>query len=177
MTRSGKVNSRQAGTCPKAAGRLYDRYIDAIGAMMKPIHVLPVLLATLLLQTVHADPIYKSVDSAGNVTYSSTPPEGVKAEKVDVPPPPSEEETRQAKERMKQAEEQASEMENTRLEQQAREQARADEEARQREAQQPVVIQQPVYIPQQGYYPPIQGRPPLPRPPAPPVRPVNPVPR
>jgi len=176
MIRSGTANTRRVGVHLKAARQLYDRCIDAIGAMMKPIHVLPVLLATLLLQTAHADPVYKSVDSAGNVTYSSTPPAGVKAEQVDVPPPPTEEETRQAKERMKQAEEQVSEMENTRLEQQAREQARAAEEARQREVQQPVVIQQPVYVPQQGYYPPVQGRPPLPRPPAPPVRPVRPVP-
>jgi hypothetical protein len=164
------------GHALKAARQLYDRRIDAIGAMMKPIRVLPLLLATLLLPTAYADQVYKSVDSAGNVTYSSTPPEGVKAERVDVPPPPTEEETRQAKERVKQAEEKAGEMENIRLEQQAREEARAAEEARQREVQQPVVIQQPVYVPQQGYYPPVQGRPPLPRPPAPPVRPVRPVP-
>jgi hypothetical protein len=132
--------------------------------MMKPIRVLPLLLSTLLLQTAHADAIYKSVDSAGNVTYSSTPPEGVKSQRLDVSPPPTEEETRQAKQRVKQAEEQVGEMENIRLEQQAKEQARAAEEARQRQAQQPVVIPQPVYVPQQGYYPPVQARPPANRP-------------
>jgi Domain of unknown function (DUF4124) len=139
--------------------------------MMKPIHVLPWLLAALLLQTAHADPIYKSVDSAGNVTYSSTPPKGVKAERVDVPPPPTEEETRKAMERVKQADERASELESSRLEQEAKERARADEEARQREAQKPVVIHQPVYVPQPVYYPPLQRRPPSVLPPAPPVRP------
>jgi hypothetical protein len=144
--------------------------------MMKSFHVLPWLLATLLLQTAHADPIYKSVDSAGNVTYSSTPPGGVKAEKVDVPPPPTEDETRQAAERVKQAEERASELESSRLEQEAKERARAAEEraraaeeARQREAQKPVVIHQPVYVPQ--YYPPMQKRPPSTVPPALPARP------
>ena len=143
---------------------------------MNPIHVLPWLLAILPLQAAHADPIYKSVDSAGNVTYSSTPPAGVKAEKVEVPPPPTEEETRQAMERVKQAEEHASELESSRLEQQAREQARAAEEARQREAQKPIVIQQPVYQPQPYYYPPMRRLPPLPPPPPPPVRPVRPLP-
>jgi len=155
---------------------VYERCIDAIGVMMNHLHVWPLLLATLLLQTAHADPIYKSVDSAGNVTYSSTPPAGVKAEKVDVPPPPTEEDTRQATERVKQAEERASEMESNRLEQQAREQARAAEEARQREAQKPIVIQQPVYQPQPYYYPPMRRLPPLPPPPPPPVRPVRPLP-
>jgi len=132
--------------------------------MMKPIRVLPLLLATLLLQTAHADTIYKSVDSAGNVTYSSTPPEGVKSQRLDVLPPPTEEEVRQAKARVKQAEEKSGEMENIRLEQQAKEQARAAEQAQQREAQQPVVIQPPVYVPQRGYYPPVQARPPVNRP-------------
>lgn len=128
---------------------------------MKAIHVLPGLLAMLLLQAAHADPIYKSVDSAGNVTYSSMPPEGAKAEQVDLPPPPSENEVRRAEQQMKQDEQQASDMEKIRLEQQAREQARADEEARQQQqAQPPVVIQQPVYVPQQGYYPPVLVRPP-----------------
>jgi hypothetical protein len=144
--------------------------------MMNHVQVLPLLLATLLLGTAHADPIYKSVDSAGNVTYSSTPPAGVKAEKVDVPPPPTEEDTRQAMERVKQAEERASDLESSRLEQEAKERARAAEEARQREAQKPVVIQQPVYVPQPVYYPPIQRRPPSTLPPAPPAKPVRPQP-
>jgi hypothetical protein len=144
---------------------------------MNHVHVLPLLLATLLLQAAHADPIYKSVDSAGNVTYSSTPPAGVKVEKVDVPPSPTEEETRQATERMKQVEKRASEMESSRLEQQAKEQAREAEEARQREAQNPVVIQQPAYAPQPGYYPPIPRMPPSTLPSAPPGGPARPQPR
>ena len=137
---------------------------------MNHAHVLPLLLA-LLLPTAYADSIYKSVDREGNVTYSSTPPAGVKAQKVELPPPPTEDETRQATERIKQQAELASEMERSRLEQEAREQARADEEARQREAQKPIVIEKPVYVPQPVYYPPVPTRPRPPRPPMPPVKP------
>jgi len=137
---------------------------------MNHTYVLPLLLA-LLLPTAYADLIYKSVDSEGNVTYSSTPPAGVKAQKVELPPPPTEDETRQATERIKQQAELASEMERSRLEQEAREQARADEEARQREAQKPIVIEKPVYVPQPVYYPPVPTRPRPPRPPLPPVKP------
>jgi len=116
-------------------------------------YIYSLLLAALVCQPASADPIYKWVDSTGQVTYSSTPPPGrVKAEKVALPPPPSEEEIRQAKDRVKRIEEQAREMESQRLEQEARE----AEEARLRKEQQPqpLVIEKPVYVPQPIYYPP-----------------------
>ncbi len=44
-----------------------------------------------------ADAVYKSVDGAGNVTYSSTPPGGsVHSENLAVPPPPTPEQQQEA---------------------------------------------------------------------------------
>jgi hypothetical protein len=139
------------------------------------------LFAVLVWQPVQADPIYKWVDSAGQVTYSSTPPPaGAQAEKMEVAPPPTGEEIRQARERAKRVEAQGRELENKRLEQEA---AREAEETRLRELQatqppvvieKPIVIEKPVYIPQPAYYPPVNERPPGSPPPRP--RPV-PLPR
>jgi len=133
--------------------------------MISP-YTFPLLLAVLVCQPAAAEPIYKWVDSKGRVTYSSTPPPGgVKANQVKMAPPPSEEEIKQAEDRLKRTKEHASEMESQRLKQEAKE----AEEARLREAQQPqppVATEKPVYAPQPGYYPPaIKLRPPLiPRP-------------
>lgn len=137
--------------------------------MISP-HSLSFLLAVLVCQPAGADSLYKWVDSTGQVTYSSTPPPaGVKAEKVKVLQPPSDEDIKQAEERVKRTKEQASELENKRLDQEAKE----AEEARLREAQQPeppIVIEKPVYVPQPIYYPPAhRPRPPVgprPHPPA-----------
>jgi hypothetical protein len=119
------------------------------------------LLALLVWQAAYAQPIYKSVDSAGQITYSSTPPPaGTKAKRIEVAPPPSEEEIRQARERTRRVEEQALELENKRLEQEA---AREAEEARLREMQPPQppeVIKKPDYMRQPIYYPPVIERPP-----------------
>ena len=118
--------------------------------------VLPLLLAVLAWQTAQATPIYKWVDSAGHVTYSSTPPPaGAKAQKLQVPPQPTAEEIRDAEARAKRMQEQASELEARRREQEARE----AEEARLRAMQSPpapVVIEKPVYVPQPVYYPPVR---------------------
>jgi hypothetical protein len=139
--------------------------------MISP-RVFSLIFAALACSSAAADPVYKSVDSAGNVTYSSTPPKGGKAEKVDVPPPPTEAETQQAEERKKKAEEMSSEMEAQRREKEAAQAAKEAEEARLREAQKPpVVIETPVYAPQ-PYYPPSDGRYPV----LPPARPL-PMPR
>jgi len=124
--------------------------------MISP-RVLPLLFAALASTPALADALYKSVDSAGNVTYSSTPPPaGAKAEKLDLPPPPTEAETRQAEEQMKKTEEMSSEMETARREKEAAQAAKEAEDARLREAQkpvQPIVIETPVYVPQPDYYP------------------------
>jgi hypothetical protein len=121
------------------------------------------LLALLPWQPVHAAPIYKWVDSAGQVTYSSTPPPaGVQTEKVEMAPPPTEAQIQEAKERARRDEEQARELEKARLEQEAARQAE-EERLREMQAQQPIVIEKPVYIPQPLYYPPDVQRPrPLP---------------
>lgn len=126
--------------------------------MISP-YAFPLLLAGLLWQPAHAAPLYKWVDSAGQVTYSShPPPDGAKAEKVTVPPQPTAEEVRQTAERVKRIEEQASELEDQRRQQEARE----AEEARLHALQSPpapVVIEQPVYLPQPLYYPPVMKPP------------------
>ncbi|MBS1132771.1 MAG: hypothetical protein H6R16_3773 [Proteobacteria bacterium] len=147
--------------------------------MMISPYAFSLLLAGLAGQPAYAEPLYKWVDSTGQVTYSSTPPlAGVKAEKVKVLQPPSDEDIKQAEERVKRTEEQASELENKRLDQEAKE----AEEARLREAQQPqppIVIERPVYVPQPIYYPPAhRPRPPVGPRPHPPVEPLpSPLPR
>jgi hypothetical protein len=121
----------------------------------------PILLALLFWQPADADTIYKSVDSAGQVTYSSTPPPATaQIEKLEEAARPTDEDIRQAKDRAKREEEQVRELEAKRLEQEA---AQAAKEARLREMQPsppPVVIEKPVYIPQTIYYPPAIQRPP-----------------
>jgi hypothetical protein len=135
--------------------------------MMSP-PVFSLLLAVLASPSAVADELYKSVDSAGNVTYSSTPPRGVKAEKVELAPPPAETEIQAAEERLKKNAAQANELETQRREKEAAEAEREAEAARLREAQQPIVIEQPVYVPQPVYYPPAGGG----YPQRPPIRPL-----
>jgi hypothetical protein len=124
---------------------------------MKPAQFFSLLLAALTSSASVADELYKSVDSAGNVTYSSTPPQGGKAEKLEVAPPPSEAEVQATEARLKKHAAQAEELEAERRQKEAAEAEREAEAARQREAQQPVqpvVIETPVYVPQPVYYPP-----------------------
>jgi len=60
---------------------------------------LMVVLIILQSGLVAADQVYKSVDEAGNVTYSSTPPEdSVEVDNVELAPGPSEESVKKAQE-------------------------------------------------------------------------------
>jgi len=69
------------------------------------------LLLVMLAGTAAADKIYRSVDAQGNVTFSSTPPADASAvDEVRVQPGPSEEEQREARERLRRQEATASEM-------------------------------------------------------------------
>src|SRR5512139_3563324 len=121
--------------------------------MMNTSHVLALLLASLACQAVLAAPVYKSVDSAGRVTYSSTPPAGAKVEKMDLPATPSATEAQQAAEQVKKTEAQARDLETQRLAKEAEQKAKEEkeaEEARLREAQKPqtpAASEQPVYYP------------------------------
>jgi hypothetical protein len=74
------------------------------------------LLALALLSgAVAADPIYRSVDAQGNVTFSNKPPaNAVTVDKVDVQPGPSEAAQREAQERMQRQEEAAQSLEEAR---------------------------------------------------------------
>jgi hypothetical protein len=121
--------------------------------MMSP-RVFSLLFAALACSSAMADTLYKSVDGAGNVTYSSTPPKGGKVEKMEVAPPPTEAETQAAEERLKKNAAQANEFEAQRREKEAAQAAQDAEEARLREAQKPVppvVIETPAPMP--DYYP------------------------
>src|SRR5512139_2531236 len=83
-----------------------------VDATMVSAYVLPLLLAGLAWPPAHAAPLYKWVDSAGRVIYSSSPPPpGTHVEKVQPPPQPSADEVRQTEERAKRIEEQANEFE------------------------------------------------------------------
>lgn len=76
-----------------------------------------ILLMMLLVPSIAlaAEPIYKSVDEQGNVTYSAQPPAtGVKSETITVPPPPSEEDVRRAEEQASKVKAQADELEKER---------------------------------------------------------------
>ena len=55
----------------------------------KPALILIVLVSSFS-ENLYSNPIYKSIDKNGNVTYSSTPTTNSKtAEKIAIPPPPS----------------------------------------------------------------------------------------
>jgi len=125
-------------------------------------HPVLLLLAALAGTTASADALYKSVDSAGNVSYSSTPPKAGKVEKLEVAPPPSEAEVRATEERLRKNAAQAQELQAQRQDRQAAEAAREAEAARQREEAQadepdesgPPAAPQPLLYP-----PPISGYP------------------
>jgi hypothetical protein len=129
------------------------------GALKMSPRVFSLLFAALACSSALADELYKSVDRAGNVTYSSTPPKGSKVEKLEVAPPPTEAEVQAAEERLKKNAAQANELEAQRREKEAAQAAQEAEEARLREAQKPVQpvmtdtpgnVDQPIDYPQPG---------------------------
>ena len=87
-----------------------------------------ILLVMLLVPSIAlaAEPIYKSVDEQGSVTYSAQPPAtGVKSETIAVPPPPSEEDVRRAEEQASKVKAQADELEKERKSREAEQAAAA----------------------------------------------------
>lgn len=79
--------------------------------------------------TLAEEKVYKSVDEHGRVTYSTSPPEGARStQTLDVPPPPTEEQTKEAQERVQKLEEATDKAEKQRRE---REQAEAAAHAQQ----------------------------------------------
>lgn len=142
-----------------------------VGATMNSHYAVPWLLAGLACQAAcAAPPLYKWLDAAGQVTYSSLPPPaGTPIEKLQSPPQPTPEQIRDAEERLKRTQALAGEMEARRRQQEAQ----AAEEAWLRAMQSPpapIVIEQPVYVPQPVYYPPVM-KPPKRHPGKPPPRP------
>lgn len=58
-----------------------------------------VVVFLVLIPTLHADTIYKSIDESGRTSYSSTPPENdLDASEVSITPPPSDEQIKAAQE-------------------------------------------------------------------------------
>ena len=87
-----------------------------------------ILLVMLLVPSIAlaAEPIYKSVDEQGSVTYSAQPPATeVKSETIAVPPPPSEEDVRRAEEQASKVKAQADELEKERKSREAEQAAAA----------------------------------------------------
>jgi hypothetical protein len=137
-------------------------------------------LAAGLLAAAHAaaqQPVYKSIDADGHVTYSSTPPPGAAhAEAVELPPPPAPTEIEAAQQRAQALQERGEQAYRQRAEragQLAQERPAArEEEARRQAAESPPEVYSdggygwagPVYP---GYLPP-HVRPPWPERPFPP---------
>lgn len=61
--------------------------------------VIASLLSALTLNTAVAQPVYKSVDRDGNISYSDEPPKDGIGSEVEIAPGPSEEQVKQAQER------------------------------------------------------------------------------
>jgi hypothetical protein len=97
-------------------------------------------LVLLLAATAAAEPIYKSVDRAGRVSYSSEPPADAELTTLFTPtPPPSEEQVREAQEQHEMFEEYNAQRARERKEQ-------AEEAMRQRAAAGLTVVIAPPYI-------------------------------
>ncbi|MET0217946.1 MAG: DUF4124 domain-containing protein [Burkholderiales bacterium] len=129
---------------------------------------------------VYADAIYKYVDDKGNVTYSSTPPKGRKAEKLDAPGAPTAEEVAAARKQLEVDKQQVRKYEENRRKQEAeaaklrQEQlAREQELAASQSAQ--AAGEAPIYYPIWGYRPPIKPIRPWPKPEQP-ISPYTPTP-
>jgi len=126
-----------------------------------------------------AGEVYKSVDAAGNVTYSTTPPaDAVEVQAVDLPPGPSEQQVQEAVERAGQTRQAADKMTEQR-----RQKEQAYRERREQAGQENVQSQAPADTSGDSYYGagwgypyyprPIRPHPPKPRPPIePPPPPV-----
>ncbi len=149
---------------------------------MKKSRLVFLLAASLLLPVTASGegPIYKSVDAAGNVTYSSEPPaDAAKVEGIEIPAAPSEETLNQAVERAKDMEQEADVryqalVERRRQEAEARKKAQEEAEAAERarriqEAIEDSAAQPSYYVwpdwrwprPPRPPHPPIPPRPPL----------------
>jgi hypothetical protein len=121
-----------------------------MGGTMVSVRLFPLLFAGLACQAGVAAPLYKWVDRAGEVTYSSAPPPaGAKAEKLTLAPPPTAAEVRQAEDRVKRIETLANELADQRL------QKEADEARLAAAPPAPVVVEKPVYVPQPSLYAPV----------------------
>ena len=111
-----------------------------------------------------AEEIYKSVDQAGKVTYSATPPaDAVTMETVESPRQPTPEEVCAAQELHQIIKSVGAELEQDRK-QRKREQARIEAEERARQIASPLVI---VFLPVPVFFGPIRPLPPLNHPPSP----------
>jgi thioesterase domain-containing protein len=82
----------------------------------------------MLISALSADEVYRTVDEAGNVTFTDTPPEGdAKAERVELPPPPSTERLRQSEQRNREILRAAEEAKQERLKQKSQREASISE--------------------------------------------------
>lgn len=87
---------------------------------MRTGRLIVIAFSFLLPPAAGAQTVYKSVDAQGNVTYSSTPPDSRSAksiEEVTIAPPPPESQVREAEERMRRVETEATQARKARADQ------------------------------------------------------------
>jgi len=110
----------------------------------------------ILISTLHADTIYKSIDESGRISYSSTPPENEHAtSEVTITPPPSDEQIQAAQELREQRIRTGEMLEENRKE---RNEATAEENRLKRENQQQSIQKNESTDDQDYGYPYIPGR-------------------
>lgn len=151
---------------------------------MKKSKLLLLLSVSLLLPSAACgeDAIYKSVDEAGNVTYSSQPPAGAaKVEEVQVPAGPSEEAIQESLKRTKDMEKEADAryeamMERRRQDAEAQKKKQEEAQAAEKQRQLEEAAKESASEPDYYYVWPDWRRPRPPYPPHPPVPPHPPGP-
>jgi cell pole-organizing protein PopZ len=130
---------------------------------------IPVIVIALFASSVIAQPLYKSVNAQGEVTFSdSPPPNAVELEEIQVQPGPSEAQLQESAERVKRIEAQANDLGAANAERtQQRQQAQQGQQQAKENEVQPVTDYNNGYsYPNRPLYPPVIK---------PPMRPEHPI--
>lgn len=130
---------------------------------------IPVIVIALFASSVIAQPLYKSVNAQGEVTFSdSPPPNAVELEEIQVQPGPSEAQLQESAERVKRIESQANDLGAANAERtQQRQQAQQGQQQAKENEVQPVTDYNNGYsYPNRPLYPPVIK---------PPMRPEHPI--
>ncbi len=109
---------------------------------MRTLIRLTAIMPLMFISLLSADEVYRTVDEAGNVTYTDVPPEGdASAERIELPPPPSAESLRETEQRNLELKKAAEEAKRARQKQQRERESRISE-ARKRLAEAEAQLQE-----------------------------------